>query len=112
MGMNCLANRSMVGWVLARRKSRSICFPLMMASVGIDFTFEMFVVDTMLDESPNQLKDSTEHLELVDTAFFFDTSCPPLLRPERKVDVILHFNYTGGSQTKVRRHNAGLFVMK
>ncbi|XP_029139967.1 cytosolic phospholipase A2 epsilon-like [Protobothrops mucrosquamatus] len=56
--------------------------------------------DTMLDESPNQLKDSTEHLELVDTAFFFDTSCPPLLRPERKVDVILHFNYTGGSQTK------------
>ncbi|KAL7992419.1 hypothetical protein Chor_016675 [Crotalus horridus] len=56
--------------------------------------------DTMLDESPNQLKDSTEHLELVDTAFFFDTSCPPLLRPERKVDVILHFNYTGGSQIK------------
>uniref|UniRef100_A0A8C5SKD5 PLA2c domain-containing protein n=1 Tax=Laticauda laticaudata TaxID=8630 RepID=A0A8C5SKD5_LATLA len=45
--------------------------------------------DTMLDESPNQLKDSTDHLELVDTAFFFDTSCPPLLRPERKVDVIL-----------------------
>ncbi|XP_063174427.1 cytosolic phospholipase A2 epsilon-like [Candoia aspera] len=56
--------------------------------------------DTVLDESPNQLKDPTEHLELVDTAFFFDTSCPPLLRPERKVDVILHFNYTGGSQTK------------
>ncbi|KAH0620639.1 hypothetical protein JD844_021305 [Phrynosoma platyrhinos] len=56
--------------------------------------------DTVLDESPNELRDPTDHLELVDTAFFFDTSCPPLLRPERKVDIILHFNYTGGSQTK------------
>ncbi|XP_042315949.1 cytosolic phospholipase A2 epsilon-like [Sceloporus undulatus] len=56
--------------------------------------------DTILDESPNELRDPTDHLELVDTAFFFDTSCPPLLRPERKVDIILHFNYTGGSQAK------------
>ncbi|XP_061467308.1 cytosolic phospholipase A2 epsilon-like [Rhineura floridana] len=56
--------------------------------------------DTVLDESPNQLRDPADQLELVDTAFFFDTSCPPLLRPERKIDVILHFNYTGGSQTK------------
>uniref|UniRef100_A0A8C0ELG0 PLA2c domain-containing protein n=1 Tax=Bubo bubo TaxID=30461 RepID=A0A8C0ELG0_BUBBB len=39
------------------------------------------------------------HLELVDAAFFFETSCPPLMRPERKVDVIIHLNYTGGSQT-------------
>lgn len=61
-----------------------------------------YFVDTVLDSTPNQLRDPEEHLELVDTAFFFDTSCPPLLRPERKVDVILHFNYTGGSQTKVR----------
>ncbi|XP_062973743.1 cytosolic phospholipase A2 epsilon-like [Elgaria multicarinata webbii] len=56
--------------------------------------------DTVFDESPNHLRDPEEHLELVDSAFFFDTSSPPLLRPERKVDVILHFNYTGGSQTK------------
>ncbi|XP_072846686.2 cytosolic phospholipase A2 epsilon [Pogona vitticeps] len=56
--------------------------------------------DTTLDDSPNQLRDPEDNLELVDTAFFFDTSCPPLLRPERKVDIILHFNYTGGSQTK------------
>ncbi|XP_015262654.1 PREDICTED: cytosolic phospholipase A2 epsilon-like, partial [Gekko japonicus] len=56
--------------------------------------------DSALDSTPNRLRDPEEHLELVDTAFFFDTSCPPLLRPERKVDVILHFNYTGGSQTK------------
>ncbi|KAJ7344802.1 hypothetical protein JRQ81_000752 [Phrynocephalus forsythii] len=56
--------------------------------------------DTTLDESPNQLRDPSDHLELVDTAFFFDTSCPPIMRPERKVDIILHFNYTGGSQTK------------
>lgn len=80
--------------------------------MGIDFIFVMCVIDTMLDESPNQLKDSTEQLELVDTAFFFDTSCPPLLRPERKVDVILHFNYTGGSQTKVRRDNVDFICNK
>uniref|UniRef100_A0ACB8G4F3 Uncharacterized protein n=1 Tax=Sphaerodactylus townsendi TaxID=933632 RepID=A0ACB8G4F3_9SAUR len=55
--------------------------------------------DTVLDSSPNQLSDQVNHLELVDTAFFINTSCPPLLRPERKVDLILHLNYSGGLQT-------------
>ncbi|KAM6311653.1 uncharacterized protein AAHN32_001864 [Aegotheles albertisi] len=55
--------------------------------------------DTLLDTSPNELRGNSEHLELVDAAFFFETSCPPLMRPERKVDVIIHLNYTGGSQT-------------
>ncbi|KAH0620647.1 hypothetical protein JD844_021313 [Phrynosoma platyrhinos] len=54
--------------------------------------------DTVLDSVPNQLTDTEEYLELVDTACFINTSCPPLLRPERKVDVILHLNYSGGSQ--------------
>ncbi|NWH75405.1 PA24E phospholipase, partial [Piaya cayana] len=55
--------------------------------------------DTLLDASPNDLRSNSDHLELVDAAFFFETSCPPLMRPERKVDVIIFFNYTGGSQT-------------
>ncbi|KAM6205313.1 cytosolic phospholipase A2 epsilon-like [Sarcoramphus papa] len=55
--------------------------------------------DTVLDSSPNQLNEMGDYLKLVDTAFFINTSCPPLLRPERKVDVILHLNYSGGSQT-------------
>uniref|UniRef100_A0A8D2KWT1 Phospholipase A2 n=1 Tax=Varanus komodoensis TaxID=61221 RepID=A0A8D2KWT1_VARKO len=55
--------------------------------------------DTVLDSTPNELSDSGEYLELTDTAFFINTSCPPLLRPERKVDIILHLNYSGGSQT-------------
>ncbi|XP_060117888.1 cytosolic phospholipase A2 epsilon-like [Heteronotia binoei] len=55
--------------------------------------------DTVLDSSPNQLSKTPDHLELVDAAFFINTSCPPLLRPERKVDLILHLNYSGGSQT-------------
>ncbi|NXF34197.1 PA24E phospholipase, partial [Nyctibius bracteatus] len=55
--------------------------------------------DTSLDSSPNDLRGNSEHLELVDAAFFFETSCPPLMRPERKVDIIIHLNYTGGSQT-------------
>uniref|UniRef100_A0A8D0KUN4 Phospholipase A2 n=1 Tax=Strix occidentalis caurina TaxID=311401 RepID=A0A8D0KUN4_STROC len=53
----------------------------------------------MLDSSPNQLNEMGDYLKLVDTAFFINTSCPPILRPERKVDVILHLNYSGGSQT-------------
>ncbi|NWV56213.1 PA24E phospholipase, partial [Daphoenositta chrysoptera] len=55
--------------------------------------------DTLLDNSPNDLRGNSEHLELVDAAFFFETSYPPIMRPERKVDVIIHLNYTGGSQT-------------
>uniref|UniRef100_A0A8C8APW8 Phospholipase A2 n=1 Tax=Otus sunia TaxID=257818 RepID=A0A8C8APW8_9STRI len=55
--------------------------------------------DTVLDSSPNQLNEMGDYLKLIDTAFFINTSCPPILRPERKVDVILHLNYSGGSQT-------------
>uniref|UniRef100_A0A672TRY8 Phospholipase A2 n=1 Tax=Strigops habroptila TaxID=2489341 RepID=A0A672TRY8_STRHB len=53
----------------------------------------------LLDSSPNQLNAMDDYLKLVDTAFFINTSCPPILRPERKADVILHLNYSGGSQT-------------
>ncbi|XP_054256209.1 cytosolic phospholipase A2 epsilon-like [Indicator indicator] len=55
--------------------------------------------DCELDSQPNQLTAATDYLILIDTAFAFATSYPPLMRPERKVDVILHFNYSSGSQT-------------
>uniref|UniRef100_A0A8C3G0E1 Phospholipase A2 n=1 Tax=Chrysemys picta bellii TaxID=8478 RepID=A0A8C3G0E1_CHRPI len=54
--------------------------------------------DCELDCHPNQLTGAADHLTLVDTAFAFETSYPPLMRPERKVDLILHFNYSSGSQ--------------
>lgn len=54
----------------------------------------------MLDGFPNQLTESVNHLCLLDTAFFVNSSYPPLLRPERKVDLIIHLNYCAGSQTK------------
>uniref|UniRef100_A0A8D2KX69 Phospholipase A2 n=1 Tax=Varanus komodoensis TaxID=61221 RepID=A0A8D2KX69_VARKO len=55
---------------------------------------------TVLDSSsPNQLTPSEDYLSLVDTGFFINTSSAPLLRQERKVDVILHLNYSSGSQT-------------
>uniref|UniRef100_A0A8C5TWX2 Phospholipase A2 n=1 Tax=Malurus cyaneus samueli TaxID=2593467 RepID=A0A8C5TWX2_9PASS len=38
--------------------------------------------DTLLDNSPNDLRGHSDHLELVDAAFFFETSYPPLLRPD------------------------------
>ncbi|XP_064920631.1 cytosolic phospholipase A2 epsilon isoform X1 [Columba livia] len=56
--------------------------------------------DCELDSQPNHLTVATDHLILIDTAFAFATSYPPLMRPERKVDVILHFNYSSGSQTQ------------
>nr|XP_017498343.1 cytosolic phospholipase A2 epsilon isoform X1 [Manis javanica]XP_036874857.1 cytosolic phospholipase A2 epsilon isoform X1 [Manis javanica] len=56
--------------------------------------------DTVLDGFPNQLTQSMNHLCLLDTAFFINSSYPPLLRPERKVDLIIHLNYCAGSQAK------------
>ncbi|XP_028933197.2 cytosolic phospholipase A2 epsilon [Ornithorhynchus anatinus] len=59
--------------------------------------------DTTLDCFPNRLTQSVNHLCLLDTAFFVNSSYPPLLRPERRVDVILHLNYCAGSQVKPLR---------
>ncbi|KAF4017335.1 hypothetical protein G4228_009073 [Cervus hanglu yarkandensis] len=56
--------------------------------------------DTVLDGFPNQLTASVKHLCLLDTAFFVNSSYAPLLRPERKADLIIHLNYCAGSQTK------------
>uniref|UniRef100_A0A452G8Q5 Phospholipase A2 n=1 Tax=Capra hircus TaxID=9925 RepID=A0A452G8Q5_CAPHI len=56
--------------------------------------------DTVLDSFPNQLTGSVKHLCLLDTAFFVNSSYAPLLRPERKADLIIHLNYCAGSQTK------------
>ncbi|XP_060118341.1 cytosolic phospholipase A2 epsilon-like [Heteronotia binoei] len=57
--------------------------------------------DTVLDSSsPNQLTQTEEYLSLEDTGFFISTSSAPLLRPERKVDIILHLNYSAGSQAQ------------
>uniref|UniRef100_A0ACB8G484 Uncharacterized protein n=1 Tax=Sphaerodactylus townsendi TaxID=933632 RepID=A0ACB8G484_9SAUR len=56
--------------------------------------------DCDLDSFPNQLTGAEDHLYLVDNAFAFDSSYPPLMRPERKVDVIIHLNYSSGSQLR------------
>ncbi|XP_074145467.1 cytosolic phospholipase A2 epsilon [Sminthopsis crassicaudata] len=56
--------------------------------------------DTVLDCFPNRLTQSENHLCLLDTAFFVNSSYPPLLRPERRADIIIHLNYCAGSQIK------------
>uniref|UniRef100_A0A8B9DV12 Phospholipase A2 n=1 Tax=Anser cygnoides TaxID=8845 RepID=A0A8B9DV12_ANSCY len=58
-----------------------------------------FLLDTVLENFPNQLTETAEFLCLADTAGYIDISYPPLMRPERKVDVVLHLNYSSGSQT-------------
>ncbi|XP_065727782.1 cytosolic phospholipase A2 epsilon [Phocoena phocoena] len=56
--------------------------------------------DSVLDGFPNKLTASVNHLCLLDTAFVINSSYPPILRPERKADLIIHLNYCAGSQTK------------
>ncbi|KAJ7403171.1 Cytosolic phospholipase A2 epsilon [Pitangus sulphuratus] len=55
--------------------------------------------DTVLEHFPSQLTQTAEFMCLADTAGYIDISYPPLMRPERKVDVVLHLNYSSGSQT-------------
>ncbi|XP_074677395.1 cytosolic phospholipase A2 epsilon-like [Strix aluco] len=55
--------------------------------------------DTVLENFPNQLTEAAKFMCLADTAGYIDISYPPLMRPERKVDVVLHLNYSSGSQT-------------
>ncbi|OXB72493.1 UNVERIFIED_CONTAM: hypothetical protein H355_002764 [Colinus virginianus] len=63
-------------------------------------TRSICVSDTVIDCFPNKLMETAnDELSLVDTGFFINTSYPPLLRSKREVDVILHLNYSGGSQT-------------
>uniref|UniRef100_A0A7M4FN70 Phospholipase A2 n=1 Tax=Crocodylus porosus TaxID=8502 RepID=A0A7M4FN70_CROPO len=50
--------------------------------------------DVQVDVPPNHLTPLEEELCLVDAAYFINTSCPPLLRKERRVDVILYFGYS------------------
>ncbi|KAM3920739.1 cytosolic phospholipase A2 delta-like [Leptodactylus fuscus] len=50
--------------------------------------------DSNLDNFPNKLTPLADNLCLVDAGYFINASFPPLLRPERKVDVIISFDYT------------------
>ncbi|CAI9549816.1 unnamed protein product, partial [Staurois parvus] len=50
--------------------------------------------DSSLDNFPNKLTPMADNLCLVDAGYFINASFPPLLRPERKVDIILSFDYT------------------
>ncbi|XP_037690164.1 cytosolic phospholipase A2 beta [Choloepus didactylus] len=49
--------------------------------------------DTKLDGLPNQLTPAEPYLCLLDVGYFINTSCPPLLRPTRDVDLILSLDY-------------------
>uniref|UniRef100_A0A8D0F4V7 PLA2c domain-containing protein n=1 Tax=Strix occidentalis caurina TaxID=311401 RepID=A0A8D0F4V7_STROC len=48
--------------------------------------------DTVLDSRPNELMQNADHLGMIDAGFFINTSSPPLLRPQREVDVIIYLN--------------------
>ncbi|KAM4664828.1 cytosolic phospholipase A2 delta-like [Discoglossus pictus] len=50
--------------------------------------------DTHLDIFPNKLTPLADNLCLVDAGYFINASFPPLLTTERKVDIILSFDYT------------------
>ncbi|XP_036094157.1 cytosolic phospholipase A2 beta isoform X2 [Rousettus aegyptiacus] len=48
---------------------------------------------TKLDGFPNQLTPAESHLCLLDVGYLINTSCMPLLRPTRDVDLILSLDY-------------------
>ncbi|XP_043929950.1 cytosolic phospholipase A2 zeta-like [Protopterus annectens] len=50
--------------------------------------------DTNMDAFPNQLTPSASCLHLVDGAIAINSAFPLVLRPERKVDIILSFDYS------------------
>uniref|UniRef100_A0A8C4WBK0 Phospholipase A2 n=1 Tax=Gopherus evgoodei TaxID=1825980 RepID=A0A8C4WBK0_9SAUR len=56
-----------------------------------------YLSDTVLDVSPNKLTPQEKHLCLIDVGYFINTSCPPLLKPERNVDVIISLDYSMGN---------------
>uniref|UniRef100_A0A670HVF7 Phospholipase A2 n=1 Tax=Podarcis muralis TaxID=64176 RepID=A0A670HVF7_PODMU len=62
--------------------------------------------DTVLDASPNKLTPVDKSLCLIDIGFFVNTSIPPLLKPERNVDVIIMVNYDISSPFKQIRLTA------
>lgn len=82
-------------------------WPSQAQGTGPDGNWEPWLSDTVLDGFPNQLTQSMNHLCLLDTAFFINSSYPPLLRPERKVDLIIHLNYCAGSQAKASAAEKG-----
>ncbi|XP_058146051.1 cytosolic phospholipase A2 delta [Dasypus novemcinctus] len=57
--------------------------------------------DCQLDCSPGQLTPQERQLCLVDTGYFLNTSVPSLLRPGRRLDLILSFDYSLSSPFKV-----------
>uniref|UniRef100_A0A669PIV6 Phospholipase A2 n=1 Tax=Phasianus colchicus TaxID=9054 RepID=A0A669PIV6_PHACC len=75
----------------------NIFVPVLTACPALS-TFNLYSIEIVryceLDLQPNHLTGAADYLILIDTAFVFATSYPPLMRPERKVDVILHFNYS------------------
>ncbi|CAI5763947.1 cytosolic phospholipase A2 beta-like [Podarcis lilfordi] len=62
--------------------------------------------DTVFDASPNKLTPVDKSLCLIDIGFFVNTSIPPLLKPERNVDVIIIVNYDVSSPFKQIRLTA------
>ncbi|XP_042322641.1 cytosolic phospholipase A2 beta-like [Sceloporus undulatus] len=52
--------------------------------------------DTVLDASPSRLTPCEKSLCLIDIGYFINNSGPPLLKPERNVDVIIALDYELG----------------
>ena len=45
-------------------------------------------------ETADQLANSAKHIYLVDSGLVFNSPFPPLLRPERNVDIFLSFDFS------------------
>ncbi|KAH0620631.1 hypothetical protein JD844_021290 [Phrynosoma platyrhinos] len=68
-------------------------YKLMGMSFIISTPRNICLADSHLDHHPNYLTPLEKELCLVDAGYFINTSCPPLLRKERNVDVIISLDY-------------------
>lgn len=60
--------------------------------------------DTVLDGFPGKLTPAEKSLCLIDIGYFVNNSGPPLLKPERNVDVIIAVDYDYYGIFKVKRN--------
>ncbi|XP_025044109.2 cytosolic phospholipase A2 beta isoform X2 [Pelodiscus sinensis] len=54
--------------------------------------------DSVLDSSPYKLTPREKQLCLIDVGYFVNSSCPPLFKPERNVDIIISLDYSMGNR--------------
>lgn len=69
-------------------------------------------VDSHPDAFPNNLTPADSKLHLVDAGHAINIGCPPVLRPQRGVDVILSLSYSWDPQDVLQVNSKGAAILE